>query len=100
MARQFKPRPYSQRRLNRNSLLLIISAGGSWYFFQIGWTLCGWFAALYAALCFTDAVWDMRSLDKAMAAKRGKVSKRKWGHPIVLLAIVLVGAVLTYFVTH
>jgi len=42
----------------------------------------------------------MRSLDKAMAAKRGKVSKRKWGHPIVLLAIVLVGAVLTYFVTH
>lgn len=77
MARQLKPRPYSQKRLSRNSLLLWVSGAGSWYFFHIGWTVCGWFAGGYAALCFIDAVWDMRAFDKAREAKRGLLPKRK-----------------------
>ena len=63
-------RPFSSKRFNRNVLLFWLSGAASWYFFHIHWTLCGWFAAIYAALCFADAVWDMHALDKAKAAKR------------------------------
>ena len=63
--------------MSRNTLLYIASAAGSWFSFHTGWTLVGWFAGIYAVLCFIDALLDLNAYDKMRKARIAETKKAK-----------------------